>query len=215
MARRARREIVDGLCHVTARGNNRRTIFRTDDDYLEALLLLDTAVERYGVVCHGFCLIPNHLHFVLDAPQPVLSAAMRYLSGVFAQRFHRRYGSGGHVFQGRFHSRPTTGESDFLGVIRYVLRNPVRARLCESPAGWEWSSYHAYFDDSRRPPFLTTKGVLDALDGRLAIARRQLAAFLEDGDSPGTVPYPNPYAPAKRSARRRTSRAAGSPTTFR
>lgn len=215
MPRIARRELVDGLCHVTARGNNRRAIFRTDDDYLDALLLLDTAVERYGVVCHAFCLIPNHLHFVLEASQAALSAAMRYVGGVFAQRFHRRYGSGGHVFQGRFHSRQISDDADFLGVVRYVLRNPVRAGLCDSPGEWEWSSYHAYFDDAVRPSFLTTSAVLAAFDDRRSIARRSLAAFVAIGDSPGTVPYPKPYVLGKRSASSRTSRAAGRPTTFR
>jgi REP element-mobilizing transposase RayT len=215
MPRIPRRELVDGLCHVTARGNNRRRIFRTDDDFLEVLLLFDTAVERYPVVCHAFCLIPNHIHFVLEAPQPALSAAMRHVVGVFAKRFNRRYGASGHVFQGRFGSRPIASEPDFLGVVRYVLRNPVRAGLCDTPADWEWSSYHAYFDPAVCPPFLTTSAVLDAIDPRPAIARRQLAAFVAAGDSPGTVPYPNPYTPAKRSARRRTSRAAGRPTTLR
>lgn len=215
MARTPRRELIDGLCHVTARGNNRRRIFRTDDDFIEILLLLDTATERYAVTCHGFCLIPNHLHFILDAPQPALSAAMRYVAGVFAQRFNRRYGSGGHVFQGRFHARQISSEEDFLGVLRYVLRNPIRAGLCDGPAEWEWSSYRAYFDPTACPRFVTTSVVLEAFDPRLATARRQLAVFVDAGDSPGTVPYPNPYTPAKRSARMRTSSAAGSPTTFR
>ncbi len=178
-------------------------------------MLLDTAVERYAVTCHGFCLIPNHLHLILEAPQAALSAAMRYVGGVFAQRFNRRYGAGGHVFQGRFGSRPISGEADFLGVVRYVLRNPVRSGLCDFPSDWEWSSYRAYFEPSIAPRFLTTSAVLDACDPRLGVSRRQLAAFVDVGDSPGTVPYPKPYTPAKRSARRRTRSAAGSPTTFR
>lgn len=215
MPRVPRRDLVDGLCHVWARGNNRRRIFRADDDYVDLLLQLDASVQRYEVACHAFCLIPNHLHFILEAPQPALSAAMRYVGGVYAQRFHRRYGSGGHVFQGRFGSRPISDEDDFLGVVRYVLRNPVRAGLCDLPSEWEWSSYRAYFDPALCPPFLSTSSVLTTFSPRLATARRQLAAFTNRGDSPGTVPYPNPYTPAKRVPSRRTSSAAGRPTTFR
>jgi putative transposase len=215
MPRRPRRELVDGLCHVTARGNGRQRIFRGEDDVVDLLLPLDEAVRRYGVVCHAFCVMPNHFHLVLDAPQPRLSAGLRYACGVFAQRFHRRYGSSGHVFQGRFHSEPIVREPHFIEVIRYVLRNPVRARLCDSPADWEWSSFHGYFDEGARPPFLTADVVLELFSSRPGIARRELAAYVKRGDSPGTVPYPKPYVPGKRSARSRTSSAAGNPTTFR
>jgi putative transposase len=119
------------------------------------------------------------------------------------------------VFQGRFHSEPIVREPHFIEVIRYVLRNPVRARLCDSPADWEWSSFHGYFDEGARPPFLTADVVLELFSSRPGIARRELAAYVQRGDSPGTVPYPKPYVPGKRSARRRTSSAAGRPTTFR
>ena len=200
---------------MTARGNNRARIFRGDDDYMDLLLPLDEAVRRYTFVCHAFCVMPNHLHFVLEAPQPRISDGMRYVGGVFAQRFHRRYGTGGHVFQGRFHSVPIVRESHFLEVIRYVLRNPVRARLCDQPAEWEWSSYGSYFDDGVRPPFLSVDPVLELFHSQRSRARRLLAAFVETGDSPGTVPYPKPYTPAKRSASSRTSSAPGRPTTFR
>jgi REP element-mobilizing transposase RayT len=216
MPRKPRRELVDGLCHITARGNGRQRIFRGDDDVMDLLLPLDEAIRRYGgVVCHAFCVMPNHVHLVLDAPQPQLSSSLRYAFGVFAQRFHRRYGTNGHVFQGRFYSEPILREPHFIEVVRYVLRNPVRARLCDSPADWEWSSFHAYLDESARPPFLTADVVLDLFSPRPTVARRELAAYVERGDSPGTVPYPKPYTPAKRSASRRTRSAAGSPTTLR
>jgi putative transposase len=213
--RRARREIVDGLCHVTARGNRRARIFRRDTDYGELLLLIDEAVCRYDVMCHGFCLMPNHYHLVLDAPQPNLSAALGLVNGVFAQRLNRRYGFSGHVFQGRFGSKPIIHDSHFMEVVRYVLRNPVRARICADPADWPWSSYHGYLDEAERPEFLTVDSVLGLFSTRRESARRAFTAFVANGDRPGTVPYPKPYSPAKRLASRRTRRAAGSPTTFR
>jgi hypothetical protein len=66
-----------------------------------------------------------------------------------------------------------------------------------------------------RPPFLSVDPVLELFHSRRARARRLFAAFVETGDSPGTVPYPKPYTPAKRSASRRTRSAPGRPTTFR
>lgn len=71
MPRKPRSLVIDGLCHVTARGNRRARIFSTPLAYFEFLLALGDALED-SPVCHGFCLMPNHLHLVLDGEQPPL-----------------------------------------------------------------------------------------------------------------------------------------------
>lgn len=56
------------------------------------------------------------------------------------RRYHRHYGSTGHVWQGRFKSFPIQHDDHLLAVLRYVLRNPVRAGFVEHTAQWPWLS---------------------------------------------------------------------------
>ena len=91
----------------------------------------------------AYCLMPNHVHLVVDAPIGDLSTAMHRVNGLYAQRFNREHGYCGHLFQGRFHAKPIRHESHLPGSIRYVLLNPVRAGLCGHPQQWRWSSYRA------------------------------------------------------------------------
>jgi putative transposase len=182
MPRIARRDLVDGLTHVTARGNRRNVLFPAALDYYEHLLLVDETMARHpDVVCHGFCLMPNHFHFVLDAQQQELSELMQRLNGVYAQRFNKRYRVGGRLFQGRFDSKPIVSEPHLLEVVRYVVLNPVRAGVSRHPREWTWSSYAAYFDDSVRPPFLTTSSVLELFGLETSAARGALARFVDEG----------------------------------
>jgi len=102
MARPLRIQYPGGIYHITARGNDRRPIFDDDDDCASFLIVLAAAVARYRVLCHAFCLMENHYHLLLQTPEGNLSAGMRHVNGVYAQRFNRRHGQCGHLLQGRF-----------------------------------------------------------------------------------------------------------------
>ena len=68
---------------------------------------------------------------------------MRELNGVYTQRFNRVYQRVGHVFQGRYKAIMVEKEAYFLELARYVVLNPVRARMVGSPGDYAWSSYRA------------------------------------------------------------------------
>lgn len=85
----------------------------------------------------------NHYHFVLHTRQPNLSLLMRHINGVYTQRFNRRHGKVGHLFQGRFKAILVDRDTYLLEVCRYVELNRVRAQLVGRPAQLPWCSYHA------------------------------------------------------------------------
>jgi hypothetical protein len=61
-------------------------------------------------------------------------------------RFNRRHARVGHLVQNRFRSRPARDEADVMNLIRYVHRNPLRARLAATLADLErdpWSGHGA------------------------------------------------------------------------
>jgi putative transposase len=162
MARPLRIDFPDALYHVTSRGDRREPIFVDDADRLTFLDVLALGCERMEVDVHAWCLMGNHYHLVLATPLGNLSALMRHLNGVYTQRFNRRHGKVGHVFQGRFKAILVDRDAYLLAVCRYVDLNPVRARMVAAPGDWPWSGYRALTGAAEPPPWLRAD-VLHAL----------------------------------------------------
>jgi len=124
------------------------------------LRVLEDAVERMELVCHAYCLMPNHYHLLLETPMANLSRAMRQVNGIYAQRFNRRHARAGHVFQGRFKAILVEKEAYLLELTRYVVSNPVRAGLVRRHEDWRWSSYQATAGSEPPPRFLCVEWIL-------------------------------------------------------
>jgi REP element-mobilizing transposase RayT len=135
---RARVEVAGGFHHVTARGNRRNTLFHDERDYLTLLRHLETAVERFRWLCHGFCLLPNHCHLLVETPEPNLGRGMLVVNGSYARYVNWRYKLDGHAFQGPYHDEHVTHDGHLLTTCRYITRNPVEAGLCDGPEAWKW-----------------------------------------------------------------------------
>src|SRR5881409_376698 len=102
MARPLRIEYPGAYYHVSTRGNERKAIFRDDLDREKLLELLARAVEHFHLRLHGYVLMSNHYHLLVETPRGGLSRALRYLNGVYTQAFNRRHRRVGHLFQGRY-----------------------------------------------------------------------------------------------------------------
>lgn len=85
----------------------------------------------------------NHDHLRVETPNSNLARGMRQLNGVYTQRFNRQHGRVGHVCQGRYQAIIVQKESYLVELARYVVLNPVRARMVHTPDQWPWSSYRA------------------------------------------------------------------------
>jgi putative transposase len=127
--------------HVTQRGNNRAQVFFEDDDRRFYLWTLAEYRCKYGVEIWGYCLMDNHVHFVA-VPQAEDSLA-RCFAGtnlVYTQRVNRRQNRSGRLWQNRFFSCPVEKDEYLWPVLRYIDRNPVRARLARQAWQYPWSS---------------------------------------------------------------------------
>jgi len=115
--------------------------------------VLAEAVERYHWICHAYCLMPNHYHLLVETPLANLSQGMRQLNGAYTQAFNRRHNRTGHLLQGRYKAILVEKESHLLELARYIVLNPVRAKLVRHPRAWRWSSYRATAGDEEPPSF--------------------------------------------------------------
>ena len=183
------------IYHVVARGNRRQDVFRSEADYKLYLSLLERVCERFDWDVFAYCLMPNHVHLVLRTRKANIAAGMQRLHGIYGQAFNARYELTGHLFQGRYGTRPIASEGHAFEVGRYVVLNPVRARLCVHPAEWPWSSYRATAGLVRPPRFLRTSWLLRQFSPRLDVARAAYVAFVDEG---GRSERPRPHAPRPR-----------------
>ncbi len=100
MAIPLRIEFPGALYRVTARGNAWSEIFLGDDDRRLFLTILADLVERYNWICHGYCLMGNHYHLLIETPDGNLSEGMRQLNGIYTQKFNRSHARQGMSFRG-------------------------------------------------------------------------------------------------------------------
>jgi REP element-mobilizing transposase RayT len=154
------------LVHVTARGNLRRDIFLSLDDRTAFLGFVAYACEVDGLVCHAFCLMTNHYHLLLETPEANLAKAMHRINCLYANRFNRVYQTEGHVFERPYRSWVVRDDRRGMVSVRYIVRNPIAAGLCQAPEHWKWSSHAATAGLEPRPAFLTTERVLGWFGGR-------------------------------------------------
>jgi putative transposase len=199
MARPTRIDIENGWYHVTARGIERRSIFRADVDREHFLELLATAAERFRVLIHAYVLMDNHYHLVIQTPDANLSTTVQWINVSYSVWFNKRHDRVGPLFQGRFKSVPVEDSVWAYDLSLYVHLNPVmrrghgldkrgrkaegrgdkapdrvqvRARL-EELRVYRWSSYRAYGGYVKAPEWLTTEEILSRARGTEARTRRR------------------------------------------
>ncbi len=123
------------------------------------LSFLGEAAIRFGWSVTAYVLMTNHFHLVIQTPEPNLSKGMHWLNGKYAGAFNREHNRSGHLFQGRFHASLVEKEAYFMEVLRYVVLNPVRAKICARPEEYRWSSYRATAGFEAAPAWLDRSAV--------------------------------------------------------
>jgi putative transposase len=127
---------------VVQRGNNRQPVFFNPSDYIRYQDYLQDALLRYGVLCHAFVQMTNHVHLLLSpGSSEGISRVMSLLGNRYVQYFNRCYERSGTLWEGRHRSCAIANDRYFWAAQRYVELNPVRAGMVERPEGYYWSSY--------------------------------------------------------------------------
>lgn len=185
MARPLRVEFPDAQYHVTSRGNEGRAIFRSDKDRKTFLEFLGMTVKRFGWSITAWVLMTNHFHLVVQTPQANLSRGMHWLNGTYAAWFNRTRKRRGHLFQGRFHDVLIEREVYLAEVLRYVVLNPVRAKMAGRPEDYQWSSYRATAGLEKAEEWFDLDASLALFGGADAEGRATYQSFVEASISEG------------------------------
>jgi REP element-mobilizing transposase RayT len=181
MTRPLRPQFPGAVYHLTARGNDRQTIFFDEKDKVRFLKFLDQTVEQYRWLCHGYCLMTNHYHLLIETPEPNLARGMKRLNSRYCMKFNKKHSRVGYVLQGRYNSVVIQKEKYLLELCRYIVLNPVRAHMVEIPDNWKWSSYLATAGKQRPLPLLTTDWILARFGKNKKSACENYLKFVYDG----------------------------------
>jgi putative transposase len=143
MPRSRRYSPPDSLHHIINRGNDRRCLFDSPEEFEGFLDLMSWAKGQCPLRILAYALIENHFHFVVwPETEHAIELFMHRLSTTHAVRRRRVTGTvgHGHIYQGRYRGFIIDSESYYYRALRYVEANPLRAKLVRTAKDWPWSS---------------------------------------------------------------------------
>ena len=180
MARKARIEIEGGLYHIITRGNNRQRIFGSHEDYSQMLRLLEAQKARLPFYLYAYCLMPNHIHLLVERQKDPISRIMLRLLTGYSQYHNRRYRKVGHLLQGRYKAILCQADQYLAELVRYIHLNPVRAKLARRPEDYPYSSHRAYLGLDETG-LVDVQPVLRGFGARKQLARETYQKFVRAG----------------------------------
>lgn len=180
-------DFAGALHHLYQRGNEKQDIFRDDDDRGFFLGYLAKLKQECGFKLHALCLMSNHFHWLIETGPVALAKVMHRFETAYAMRFNAKYERAGHLFQGPYKAKLCTRDGYYLRLLRYIHRNPVRARLVPRCADWRWSGHAALA--SGRSGLIDTELALSFFGANLTDACSAYRAYADDAVDDGWKPH--------------------------
>jgi REP element-mobilizing transposase RayT len=180
MARKPRIEYEGGLYHVTTRGNQRQKIFRDRGDFVKYLGILTHYKTRYDFYLYAYVLMNNHVHLLMETQKSPLSKILQGINQRYTMYFNWKYGTTGHLFQGRYKAFICDRDDYLLSLIKYIHLNPVRAQISKAPGEYRWSSHRSYIGRDEHG-LVDVNRVLMMFSENTSKGRDLYKAYMSDG----------------------------------
>jgi putative transposase len=180
----------EAIYHLTVRGSNKRDIVETDLDRTIWIQLVGAQAVMRGWIVYAYCLMTNHYHLVLLAPDNDISAGMQRINGDFSRRVNALHGESAHRLKNRFGAKHVRDDAHLLQVVRYVDLNPVRAGMEAFPEDHRWSSYRALAGLDPAPTFLAVDETLALFGSDRRRGREAYRTYVHEALG---RPIPNPW----------------------
>lgn len=165
----------EDLFHACTNGLSRELMFCDTEDFIDGMNEIPACALSSGIKVYAFCLMNNHVHFIIRGLEDDCLKFMRLYKQVRSRKLHARYGRG-YMLRGADISVIPLDSAEYqLNAIAYVLRNPVAAGISVTPGEYRWSSASLYFGDrsfvlpgSRRISGMTSREKFRLLKSRVA-----------------------------------------------
>jgi len=177
---RAREKVTEPgfISHITQRAAGKEPLFLEEIDYLTMLGLLKESAEKFNLRYYALCLMPNHVHLLIEPQERNLAEAMRSIFSRYAAKFNSKYERRGHLFGGPYRQSVCLDSTYLLTASVYIHLNPVRADLIDESNSYRWSSSAVYCRQTPRESFIDPQPVLRLVHEDGATARRKYKQLL-------------------------------------
>ncbi len=153
--------------HIYNRGNNSEMLFKEHQNHKYFLSLYIKYIEPIADTL-AYCLMPNHIHFVVKIKEekdircfeelqlfqeretiktkgrkPIPSTQFSHLFNTYSKTINKQYNRTGSLFEHPFERRLIENLPYLQRCIAYVHNNPVVAHLVEAMEDYTWSSFKA------------------------------------------------------------------------
>lgn len=160
MVRKQRTWFRGAKYHITSRGVRKSLLFYDNEDRYEYLLMLNKTKHKYPFILHTYCLMDNHIHLQMETLETPPGLIMKHLHSKYAKYFNQKHEFTGHLFEKRYGSELIDSSDYELDVSRYIHLNPLKAKMVENLADYQWSSIHNYLTDATNSPHVYTNQIL-------------------------------------------------------
>ncbi len=193
MPRQSRRLSESKTYHIMIRGNERKNIFRDDNDRMRFLHILYEKNKDRKFSVYAYCLMNNHVHILINEGSEKIARIMKRINVSYAYYFNKKYQRIGHLFQDRFKSEAIESDRYLLAVVRYIHKNPVKANIVEDPGLFKWSSYNTYIKGNKGnqhfESIIETGPILGIFSQNLNTAVRSLIEYTKQESNDEFIEY--------------------------
>ncbi len=137
--------IFNKLFHVCTNGLARSDWFRDEEDFILGMNSVATCALFSGVKVYCFCLMTNHVHFILQGDLGKCRLFIKEYKRVQSRYLVRKYKKTEVLVDADVCIKQLETEEYIKAALAYVVRNPTAAGMPVLPTGYRWSSARLYF----------------------------------------------------------------------
>jgi putative transposase len=150
MPRCARLKSYEAIYHIMSKSISEVTLFRSDEDKAEYLSITKHYQDLFNFKVYGYCLMDNHVHYMIDANGADISKIMHCINFKYAQYFNHTHDRNGHLFQDRFKSKIVKDERYLYALSAYIHNNATDIpEFNNRPQDYKFSSLGIYLGLSK------------------------------------------------------------------
>ena len=124
MPRPPRIQFAGANYHIVTRGDGRRKLFHDTRHYERFTKGLEDEVQRSGGIVLAYCWMPNHVHALIQTPEPNLARGMQHWLSGYANWYAKRNRRTGHLYQGRYKAFLVEDAGYYWTLSRYIHLDP-------------------------------------------------------------------------------------------
>ncbi len=135
----------DHYYHIFNRGINSSDIFKSDDNMVYFLKLIEKYLKGKADVI-AYCLLNNHFHLIVKVveEESMVTQAFSNLFNAYAKAFNKQQNRTGSLFEKHFKRKKIKDETYLKNLILYIHKNPQNHGMIKDFRDYKFTSFNSY-----------------------------------------------------------------------